>query len=381
MQIYMDHAATTKLSDSALNAMLPYMNELYGNPSSLHDSGAVAARAVYSARISMAALLGCSPRELYFTATGSESDNQALLSAAAWGKNQKKQHIITSSFEHPAVLRTLEHLETQGFSVTRLPIAANGTLLSSQVEGAFREDTALVSIMAVNNEIGTIQPLTEIGALCRSRGILFHTDAVQAAGNLPLSVQEMNIDLLSISAHKFHGPKGAALLYIRNGIAPVSLIHGGGQERGSRAGTENVPAIVGMAKAFEEAISQMQEATAYLATLKSALASGLKEIPNTFFIGASSHCVPGILNVCFEGIENETLLLLLAKEGICISAGSACSSGALEPSHVLRAIRLPEYLLKTSVRFSLGRENTLDQVATVAHCVKTTVEKLRKESL
>lgn len=381
MQIYMDHAATTKLSETALNAMLPYMREYYGNPSSLHGAGMQTAHAVYSARSTIANLLGCTPRELYFTASGSESDNQALFSAAAWGKAHGRQHIITSAFEHPAVLRTLEYLETQGFTVTRLPISKDGLILTSQIEQTLQTDTALVSVMTVNNEIGTIQPVSEIGALCRRHGVLFHTDAIQAAGALPISVDEIQADLLSVSAHKFYGPKGIGLLYVREGIPPVSVIRGGNQERGNRAGTENVSAIVGMAAAFTEAAAQMHETNIHLTALRKHLIERLKDIPKVHFIGEQATCVPGIVNVCFEGVENEMLLLLLSKDGICVSAGSACASGALETSHVLRSMNLPTHLLKTAVRFSFGRDNTLEEVNIATAYVKKAVLKLRKDLL
>ena len=378
--IYLDNAATTKMSKAAIDAMLPYLDQVYGNPSSLHSAGQQANEAMTSARQRIAKVLGCEAREIIFTSGGSEADNQALLSAAALGAKKGKKHIISSAFEHHAVLHTLEKLEKQGFEVTLLDVHSDGVLRARQVEDAIREDTCLVSIMYANNEIGTVQPIGEIGEICRRRGVLFHTDAVQAVGHLPVDVKAQHIDMLSLSAHKFHGPKGIGVLYVRRGIPLVTLIEGGAQERGRRAGTENIPAIMAMAAALEESVAHMEEASARLTALRDRLIAGLSKIPHASLNG-DAHCrLPGNVSFCFEGIEGESLLLLLDDKGICASSGSACTSGSLDPSHVLLAIGRVHDVAHGSLRLTLSQENTPEEIDYTVQAVTDTVAYLRSLS-
>ena len=377
MTIYADNAATTKMSRTAIDAMLPYMETHYGNPSSLHSVGQEAAEALQDARERIAACLGCQPREIIFTSGGSEADNQAILSAARLGARKGKRHIISTAFEHHAVLHTLNKLEKEGFTITLLDVHENGIVLPEQVRDAIREDTCLVTVMYANNEIGSIQPIREIGAVCREKGVLFHTDAVQAAGHLPIHVQEQNIDMLSLSAHKFHGPKGIGVLYARKGILLTPLIEGGAQERGKRAGTENVPAIMGMAAALDEACEHLDENAAKLTALRDKLIAGLSEIPHSILNGDAVHRLPGNVNFCFEGIEGESLLLLLDDKGICASSGSACTSGSLDPSHVLLAIGRVHDIAHGSLRLTLSEEITAEDVAYTIQAVKEVVAYLR----
>ncbi len=377
MRIYLDNGATTKMSQAAIHAMLPYMDTIYGNPSSLHSAGQAAAEALADARQRIANLLGCSAAEITFTSGGSEADNQAILSAARLGARKGKRHIISTAFEHHAVLHTLNKLEKEGFTITLLDVHENGIVLPEQVRDAIREDTCLVTVMYANNEIGSIQPIREIGAVCREKGVLFHTDAVQAAGHLPIHVQEQNIDMLSLSAHKFHGPKGIGVLYARKGILLTPLIEGGAQERGKRAGTENVPAIMGMAAALDEACEHLDENAAKLTALRDKLIAGLSEIPHSILNGDAVHRLPGNVNFCFEGIEGESLLLLLDDKGICASSGSACTSGSLDPSHVLLAIGRVHDIAHGSLRLTLSEEITAEDVAYTIQAVKEVVAYLR----
>ena len=378
--IYADNAATTKMSCTAIDAMLPYMNELYGNPSSLYGLGQRAKEALEEARERIAACIGASPKEITFTSGGSEADNQAIRSAALLGARKGKRHIISTAFEHHAILHTLKKLEGEGFEVELLPVGELGTITAQQVAEAIREDTALVTIMYANNEIGSVLPIPEIGAVCRERDVLFHTDAVQAAGHLPIDVKAQNIDLLSLSAHKFHGPKGAGVLYARQGIPLSSIIEGGAQERGKRAGTENVPAIVGMAAALEEACAHMEENTTKVSALRDRLIAGLSQIPHSALNGDPVSRLPGNVNFCFEGIEGESLLLLLDDRGICASSGSACTSGSLDPSHVLLAIGRPHEAAHGSLRLSLCEENTEADVDAILKAVPEIVGYLRNMS-
>ena len=373
----MDNAATTKMSEVAIKAMIPYMNEIYGNPSSLHSVGQEANEALQNARERIAKLLGCEPKEITFTSGGSEADNQAIISAARFGERKGKKHIISTAFEHHAVLHTLEKLEKQGFEVTILDVHENGLISAEQVRNAIRDDTCLVTVMYANNEIGTIQPIAEIGAVCREKGVLFHTDAVQAVGHLHINVKEQNIDMLSLSAHKFHGPKGVGVLYTRKGIPLTTLIEGGAQERGKRAGTENIPAIMGMVTALEEACAKIEENTAKLIALRDKLIAGLSEIPHSILNGDVKQRLPGNVNFCFEGIEGESLLLLLDDKGICASSGSACTSGSLDPSHVLLAIGRVHDIAHGSLRLSLSEENTEEEIDYTIKAVKEVVEYLR----
>ena len=378
--IYADNAATTKMSCTAIDAMLPYMNELYGNPSSLYGLGQRAKEALEEARERIAACIGASPKEITFTSGGSEADNQAIRSAALLGARKGKRHIISTAFEHHAILHTLKKLEGEGFEVELLPVGELGTVTAQQVAEAIREDTALVTIMYANNEIGSVLPIPEIGAVCRERGVLFHTDAVQAAAHLSIDVKAQNIDLLSLSAHKFHGPKGAGVLYARQGIPLSSLIEGGAQERGKRAGTENIPAIVGMAAALEEACAHMEENTTKVSALRDRLIAGLSQIPHSALNGDPVSRLPGNVNFCFEGIEGESLLLLLDDRGICASSGSACTSGSLDPSHVLLAIGRPHEVAHGSLRLSLCEENTEADVDAILKAVPEIVGYLRNMS-
>ena len=378
--IYADNAATTQMSRAAIDAMLPYLETIYGNPSSLHSVGQQAAGALLSARDRIAKCLNASPREIYFTSGGSEADNQAILSAARLGERKGKKHIISTAFEHHAVLHTLQKLEKEGFTVELLPVGPIGTVTAQQVKDAIREDTCLVSIMYANNEIGSILPIREIGAVCREAGVLFHTDAVQAAGHLPIDVKAQNIDLLSLSAHKFHGPKGVGVLYARQGIPLTNIIEGGAQERGKRAGTENIPGIMGLAAALEESCGHIDEAIPRLTKLRDKLINGLSQIPHSALNGDPVHRLPGNVNFCFEGIEGESLLLLLDAAGICASSGSACTSGSLDPSHVLLAIGRPHEVAHGSLRLSLCHDTTEEQVDYILEKVPGIVEYLRNMS-
>ncbi len=378
--IYADNAATTRMSSTAMEAMLPYMRERFGNPSSLYGEGQKAAEALWSARERIAACIGALPQEIYFTSGGSEADNQAILSAAHSGERKGKKHVISTAFEHHAVLHTLQKLEKEGFIVELLPVHENGMVYPEQVAEAVREDTCLVTIMYANNEIGSVLPVTEIGAVCRERKVPFHTDAVQAVGHLPVHVKEQNIDFLSLSAHKFHGPKGIGALYARRGMALESLIAGGAQERGKRAGTENVPAVMGMAAALEEACRDRQKKQERLIRLRTRLIEGLSQIPHSVLNGDADKRLPGNVNFCFEGIEGESLLLLLDDEGICASSGSACTSGSLAPSHVLLAIGRSHEIAHGSLRLSLDADNTEEEVEQILKIVPKAVERLRNLS-
>lgn len=376
--IYADNAATTKMSDIAVHAMLPYLQEIYANASSVHLLGQRSAAALFSARQQVAQVLNCAPKEVFFTSGGSEADNQALISAAALGKKQGKCHIISTAMEHHAILHTLEALQAEGFTVTLLRPQADGIVTTTQVAEAITDDTCLVSVMYANNETGAIQPIREIGALCRKRGVLFHTDAVQAAGHLAIDVQRDNIDMLSLSAHKFHGPKGIGLLFAKSNIQLTSLIRGGGQERGKRAGTENLPGIIGLAASLKDAQENMQQNTAYITGLRDALRNGLDKIDGASFNGSRKHCLPGTVNYSFQGVNGETLLLLLSNEGICCSSGSACSAGSLEPSHVLLALGLSHETAQSALRFSLCEYNTMNEVQTIITKVTEAVNRLRR---
>ena len=376
--IYADNAATTKMSDVAVKAMLPYLQEIYANASSVHLLGQRSAAALFSARQQAAQVLNCAPKEVFLTSGGSEADNQALISAAALGKKQGKCHIVSTAMEHHAILHTLEALENQGFTVTLLRPQADGIVTTMQVAEAITDNTCLVSIMYANNETGAIQPIREIGALCRKHGIFFHTDAVQAAGHLTIDVQRDNIDMLSLSAHKFHGPKGIGLLFANSNIQLTSLIRGGGQERGKRAGTENLPGIIGLAAALKDAQENMQQNTAYITGLRDALRNGLDKIDGASFNGNREHCLPGTINYSFQGVNGEALLSLLSNEGICCSSGSACSAGSLEPSHVLLALGLGHEMAQSALRFSLCEYNTMDEVRIIITKVTEAVNRLRR---
>ena len=375
--IYADNAATTKMSRTALEAMLPCMEETWGNASSLYGFGQKAKEALEAARVKVAACLGASPSGIYFTSGGSEADNQAIISAAHLGAKKGTKHIISTSFEHHAVLHTRKKLEKEGFEVELLDVHENGRVSAEQVAKAIRDDTALVTIMYANNEIGSVQPIAEIGAVCQERKVLFHTDAVQAAGHLPIDIQKQNIDMLSLSGHKFHGPKGVGVLYARAGIPLENLIEGGAQERGKRGGTENVPAIVGMAAALEEACAHLSENTAKVQALRDKLIDGLRKIPHSILNGDEQYRLPGNVSFCFEGIEGESLLLLLDDKDICASSGSACTSGSLDPSHVLLAIGRPHEVAHGSLRLSLSEENTEEDVDAILKAVPEVVEYLR----
>ena len=380
MQVYADNAATTKMSQTAINAMLPYMERIYGNPSSLHSVGQEAAEALQSARETIAKCLNASPNEITFTSGGSEADNQALLSAAWLGLRKGKKHIISTAFEHHAILHTLKKLEKEGFEVQLLDVGPLGNITAQQVADAIREDTCLVTTMYANNEIGSILPIAEIGAVCREKGVLFHTDAVQAAGHLPIDVKAQNIDMLSLSAHKFHGPKGVGVLYARRGVPLTSLIEGGAQERGKRAGTENIPGIMGMAAALKEACEHMEANAAHVTHLRDRLIEGLSQIPHSALNGDPVNRLPGNVSFCFEGIEGESLLLLLDSKGICASSGSACTSGSLDPSHVLLAIGRPHEVAHGSLRLSLSEWNTDEEIDHILAEVPWVVEYLRNMS-
>lgn len=375
--IYLDNAATTKTTDAVIKAMVTAMTENYGNPSSLHSTGQIAAEALSDARQRIADCIGASPKEIIFTSGGSEADNQAIVSAARIGERNRKKHIISTAFEHHAVLHTLEKLKKQGFEITLLDVGEKGLVSAKQVEAEIRPDTCLVTVMYANNEIGTVQPIREIGEVCRNKGVLFHTDAVQAAGHIPINVVEQNIDMLSISAHKFHGPKGVGALYARKGIALTTLIEGGAQERGKRAGTENIPAILGMAVALEDACKNLDNNAKKLIALRNKLISGISEIPHSILNGDAEKRLPGNVHFCFEGIEGESLLLLLDDKGICASSGSACTSGSLDPSHVLLSIGRPHEIAHGSLRLSLSEENTEEEIDYTIKAVKEVVEYLR----
>ncbi len=378
--VYADNAATTQMSRAAIDAMLPYMETIYGNPSSLHSVGQQAAEALQNARERIAECLNASPREIYFTSGGSEADNQAILSAARLGARKGKKHIISTAFEHHAVLHTLKKLEKEGFEIELLPVGAIGTITAQQVKSALRADTCLVTVMYANNEIGSILPIAEIGEVCREAGVLFHTDAVQAAGHVPIDVQAQHIDMLSLSAHKFHGPKGIGVLYARQGVPLTSLIEGGAQERGKRAGTENLPAIMGMAAALEDACAHIDENARKVSALRDRLIAGLSKIPHSALNGDPVNRLPGNVSFCFEGIEGESLLLLLDAKGICASSGSACTSGSLDPSHVLLAIGRPHEVAHGSLRLSLCEWNTDEDVDRILAAVPEVVAYLREMS-
>ena len=380
MTVYADNAATTRMSRTALDAMLPAMEENYGNPSSLHSVGQRAAELLMKSRETVARCLNCQPREIIFTSGGSEADNQALLSAAAIGRRKGKMHIISTAFEHHAILHTLKKLEKEGFEVELLPVGPTGTVTAQQVADAIRPDTCLVTTMYANNEIGSILPIAEIGAVCREKGVLFHTDAVQAAGHLRINVNEQNIDMLSLSGHKFHGPKGTGVLYARQGIPLTNIIEGGAQERGKRAGTENVPGIMGLAAALKDACDHIDENAAKVSALRDQLIAGLSQIPHSALNGDPVHRLPGNVNFCFEGIEGESLLLLLDQAGICASSGSACTSGSLDPSHVLLAIGRPHEVAHGSLRLSLCEWNTQEDVDHILKEVPRIVAYLRSIS-
>jgi cysteine desulfurase len=380
MFIYADNAATTSVSKTALDAMLPCFTENYGNPSSLYEVGQNAKSALEGARNDIAAVLNASPRDIYFTSGGSEADNQAIVSAARIGEKKGKKHIISSKFEHHAVLHTLKKLEKEGFEITLLDVHSNGIVDPKEVADAIKEDTCLVTIMYANNEIGTIQPVKEIGAICREKGVLFHTDAVQAAGHLHIDVEDQNIDMLSISGHKFHGPKGTGVLYARCGILLTNIIEGGAQERGKRGGTENVPAIVGMAAALKEENANIDENAGKLIKVRDRIIAGLAKIPYSELNGDKEKRLPGNINFCFEGIEGESLLLLLDDKGICASSGSACTSGSLDPSHVLLAIGRPHEVAHGSLRLSLGNDITEEAADYIIRSVDEVVTYLRNMS-
>ena len=380
MRVYADNAATTKVSKTALEAMLPYFTECYGNPSSLHSVGQEAKEALENAREHIAAVLGCQAREIYFTSGGTEADNMAIRTAAALGARKGKKHIISTAFEHHAVLHMLKRLEKEGFEITLLDVKDTHNITAQQVKDAIREDTCLVTTMFANNEIGSVLPIREIGAVCKEAGVIFHTDAVQAVGHLPIDVKKDNIDMLSLSGHKFHGPRGTGVLYIRRGLAPANIIEGGGQERGKRPGTENLPAICGMAAALDEAVANMEAHTAKVTALRDKLIAGLEKIPHCALNGDRVNRLPNNVSFCFEGIEGEALLLLLDAKGVCASSGSACTSGSLDPSHVLLAIGRPHEIAHGSLRLSLCHENTEEEMDHILTVVPQVVDYLRKMS-
>ncbi len=378
--IYADNAATTKLSKTALDAMMPFLTEIQGNPSSLHSDGQLAKMHLETAREEIAAVLGASPKEIYFTSGGSEADNQALRSAAYAGKRKGKNHIISSKFEHHAILHTLSSLEKEGFEITLLDVYSDGIVNPADVENAISDKTCLVTIMTANNEIGTIQPINKIGEICKKKGVIFHTDAVQAIGHIPVNVNDMNVDMLSASAHKFHGPKGVGFLYVRKGVSLKNLIDGGAQERGKRAGTENLPAVAGMAAALKEAVNNLSCNTEKITALRDRLADGLKRIERSRINGDMINHLPGTLNMCFEGIEGESLLLLLDMKGIRASSGSACTSGSLDPSHVLLAIGVPVEIAHGSLRLSINENNSEEEIDYMINAISDVVAYLRSMS-
>ena len=376
-RIYADNAATTKISQTAMKAMISAMENSYGNPSSIHQIGMAANDALQTAREQIARCLGCMPKEIFFTSGGTESDNQAIVSAAMLGAKQNKRHIISTAFEHHAVLHTLRRLKEQGFEIQLLDVGAEGNITAAQVEEAIRPDTCLVTVMFANNEIGSVLPIAEIGEVCRAHGVLFHTDAVQAAGHIPVNVKKQNIDMLSLSAHKFHGPRGIGALYVKRGIELTSLMEGGGQERGKRPGTENLPAIMGMAAALKEECSLMEENAARVAAMRDRLLQGLFQIPYSILNGPRDNRLPGNVNFCFEGVSGESLLLFLDSKGICASSGSACASGALDPSHVLLALGLAPEIAQGSLRISLDISNTEEEIDYMLEVIPQVVEQLR----
>lgn len=377
MTVYADNAATTQMSENVLKAMMPLLTDIYGNPSSLHSIGQVAKEYLENARETVADCIGADPKEIYFTSGGSEADNQAIRSAAYIGARKGKKHIISSKFEHHAVLHTLDALKKEGFTVTLLDVYSNGVVKPEDVENAITDETCLVTIMTANNEIGTIQPIAEIGKICKEKGVLFHTDAVQAVGHIPVNVKDMNVDMLSVSAHKFHGPKGVGFLYARKGILLTNIIYGGAQERSKRAGTENMASIVGMATAIKEATDHLEENAAKVTAMRNRLIDGLKGIERSRINGDLEHHLPGTLNMCFEGIEGESLLLLLDAKGICASSGSACTSGSLDPSHVLLSIGVPVEIAHGSLRLSISEYNTMEQMDHIVESVPGVVDYLR----
>lgn len=377
MFVYADNAATTCVSKTALDAMMPYLTEQYGNPSSLYAFAQNSKEALENARKIVADIIGAQPKEIYFTSGGSEADNQAIVSMAKVGALKGKKHLISTKFEHHAVLHTLKKLEKEGFEVTLLDVHEDGVVRLEDLEAAVREDTALVTIMFANNEIGTVQPIKEIGELCRARKIPFHTDAVQAAGHMPINVQEMNIDLLSMSGHKFHAPKGVGVLYAKTGMPLFNIIEGGAQERGKRAGTENIPGIVALAAALKESVDNMEANTAKIIPMRDKLFTELSKIPHSKINGSLEHHVPGTVNMCFEGIEGESLLLLLDAKGVCASSGSACTSGSLDPSHVLLSLGLPHEVAHGSLRLSIGEYNTMEEIDHIIKVVPEVVSYLR----
>ena len=376
-RIYADNAATTKISQTAMKAMISAMENSYGNPSSIHQIGMAANDALQTAREQIARCLGCMPKEIFFTSGGTESDNQAIVSAAMLGAKQNKRHIISTALEHHAVLHTLRRLKEQGFEIQLLDVGAEGNITAAQVEEAIRPDTCLVTVMFANNEIGSILPIAEIGEVCRAHGVLFHTDAVQAAGHIPVNVREQNIDMLSLSAHKFHGPRGIGALYVKRGIELISLMEGGGQERGKRPGTENLPAIMGMAAALKEECTLMEQNEAKVTAMRDCLIQGLSQIPYSILNGSREKRLPGNVNFCFEGVSGESLLLLLDSRGICASSGSACASGALEPSHVLVSLGLAPEIAQGSLRISLDISNTEEEIDYMLEVIPQVVEQLR----
>lgn len=380
MFVYADNAATTSVSKTALDAMIPYLTNMYGNPSSLYSFAQEAKEGLVAARETVAKCIGAEPREIYFTSGGSEADNQAIVSAARAGEKKGRKHLISTKFEHHAVLHTLKALEKQGFEVTLLDVHEDGVVRLEDLKAAVREDTALVTIMFANNEIGTVQPVAEIGAFCREKGIPFHTDAVQAAGHMPIDVNEMNIDMLSMSGHKFHAPKGVGVLYARKNMPLFNIIEGGAQERGKRAGTENMAGIVALAAALKESCDHMEENTAKIIPMRDRLFEELSKIPHSRINGSLEHHVPGTVNMCFEGIEGESLLLMLDAKGVCASSGSACTSGSLDPSHVLLSIGLPHEVAHGSLRLSIGEYNTMEEIEHIISVVPGVVEYLRNMS-
>ena len=380
MFVYADNAATTSVSKTALDAMLPYLTENYGNPSSLYSFAQKVTEAVAEARATVAKCIGAEPKEIYFTSGGSEADNQAIFSAARLGARKGKKHIISSKFEHHAVLHALNRLEKDGYEVTLLDVHEDGVVRLEDLESALREDTCLVTIMFANNEIGTVQPIKEIGALCRERKIPFHTDAVQAAGHMHIDVNEMNIDMLSLSGHKFHAPKGIGVLYVKKNIPLFNLIEGGGQERGKRAGTENVAGMVALAAALKESCENIDANNARIIPMRDRLFEELSKIPHSKINGSLEHHVPGTVNMCFEGIEGESLLLMLDANGICASSGSACTSGSLDPSHVLLSLGLPHEVAHGSLRLSIGEYNTMEEIEHICQVVPKVVSYLRNMS-
>ena len=376
-RIYADNAATTKISQTAMKAMISAMENSYGNPSSIHQIGMAANDALQTAREQIARCLGCMPKEIFFTSGGTESDNQAIVSAAMLGAKKNKRHIISTAFEHHAVLHTLRRLKEQGFEIQLLDVGAEGNITAAQVEEAIRPDTCLVTVMFANNEIGSILPIAEIGEVCRAHGVLFHTDAVQAAGHIPVNVREQNIDMLSLSAHKFHGPRGIGALYVKRGIELTSLMEGGGQERGKRPGTENLPAIMGMAAALKEECTLMEQNEAKVTAMRDCLIQGLSQIPYSILNGSREKRLPGNVNFCFEGVSGESLLLLLDSRGICASSGSACASGALDPSPVLLSLGLAPEIAQGSLRISLDISNTEEEIDYMLEVIPQVVEQLR----